>query len=188
MKGGSNRKLATNREKEVVEWFDQYHQTIFKFILLIVKDYSQAEDLTQETFVKAYQYYPSFKRNASPKTWLFSIAHNVSVDYLRKSKPIRLFREVFPATKKDPEMLPEQILEIKESARELYDVLDNMKEAYRKVIILRKMKGFSIIETAEILNWSESKVKATMFRAMAMLEKELKKEEFYHEQTRRKQL
>ncbi|WP_078380521.1 RNA polymerase sigma factor [Sutcliffiella halmapala] len=180
--------MAKSREEEVVAWFDQYHQTIFKFIVLIVKDYFQAEDLTQETFVKAYQYYPSFKRNASPKTWLFSIAHNVTVDYLRKSKPIRLFREVFSSSKKDPEMLPEEILEVKESSRELYDVLNKMKESHRKVLVLRKIKGFSIVETAQILNWSESKVKATTFRAMGVLEKELKKEDFYHEQTRKKHL
>jgi RNA polymerase sigma-70 factor (ECF subfamily) len=176
--------LTDHREEEVVEWYNQYHQTIYKFIVMMVKDYSQAEDLTQETFVKAYQYYPKFKRQSSPKTWLFTIAHNVTIDYMRKAKPIRLFREVFPSSKKDPEKLPEQIVEIKESSKELFDVLNSMKESHRKVIILRKIKGFSIIETAQILGWSDSKVKATMFRAMGVLEKKMKKEAAFYEQTK----
>lgn len=171
------------RENEIEEWYMQFHQTIFKYILLMVKDYQQAEDLTHETFVKAYKYHNTFKRNSSAKTWLFSVAHNVTIDYLRKQKPIQLFKEVFNS-KKDPNPLPEQIVQIKESSHELYKALASLKESYREVIILRKIKGFSIIETANILDWTESKVKSTLNRAMPALEKQLSKEGFVHEQSK----
>jgi RNA polymerase sigma-70 factor, ECF subfamily len=85
--------MADYREEDIHEWYNLYHQTIFKFIFMITKDYQQAEDLTQETFFKAYKYHHTFKGNSSEKTWLFSIAHNVTVDHMRKQKPIRFFKE-----------------------------------------------------------------------------------------------
>ncbi|MGE8207011.1 RNA polymerase sigma factor [Heyndrickxia sp. NPDC080065] len=168
------------KEEEIKDWFDQYHQTIFKFIFMLTKDYQQAEDLTQETFYKAYKHYESFNRNSSEKTWLFSIAHNLTLDYLRKQKPIRLIKELFQP-QIDKCQLPENIVQLKESSREIYNVLSTLKEAHREVIILRKIKGFSISETAEILNCSEGKVKSTLHRGMLALEKKLKKKEDFYE-------
>lgn len=75
---------------EIEEWYAQYHQTIFKYILLLIKDFQQSEDLTHETFVKAFEHQQSFKRDSSVKTWLFSIARNVSIDYLRKQKRLSM--------------------------------------------------------------------------------------------------
>ncbi|MBP3041420.1 RNA polymerase sigma factor [Bacillaceae bacterium Marseille-Q3522] len=171
------------RENEIEEWYTQYHQTIFKFILLMVRDYQQAEDLTHETFLKAYKFHHLYKRDSTARTWLFSIAHNLTIDYLRKQKPLRFFKEVFQGKQK-AEKTPENIVQIKETSHELYQALANLKESYRKVIILRKIKGFSTKETAEILHWSESKVKTTLFRALPALEKELKKEVILHEQSK----
>jgi RNA polymerase sigma-70 factor (ECF subfamily) len=151
---------------------------------MMIKDYQQAEDLTHETFFKAFRHYNSFRQDSSPKTWLFRIAHNLTVDYLRKQKPIRLFMEVF-RQKKDPSLLPEHIVEMKESSKELYLALETLKESYREVIILRKIKGFSISETSEILDWSETKVKSTLFRAIQSLEKILSKEIYQDEQRRK---
>ena len=83
--------MIDNRESEIEQWYRQYHQTIYKYIVVLVKDPQQAEDLTHETFVKAYKNFDRFRRDSSPKTWLFRIAHNVTVDYIRKMKPIQLF-------------------------------------------------------------------------------------------------
>lgn len=170
------------KEEEVKDWFDQYHQTIFKFIFLLTRDYQQSEDLTQETFLKAYKHYDSFNRNSSEKTWLFSIAHNLAVDYLRKQKPIRLIKELFQP-QEDKRHLPENIVQQKESSREIYNALSTVKEAQREVIILRKIKGFSTRETAEILNCSEGKVKSTLHRGMLSLERKLKKQEDLYDQS-----
>ncbi|WP_231514889.1 RNA polymerase sigma factor [Oceanobacillus salinisoli] len=57
----------------------------------------------------------------------------------------------------------------------MYKTLHRLKTSYRQVIILRKIEGFSIQETAQILKWSESKVKSTLFRALRTLEEQLKK-------------
>ncbi len=162
--------MSDFREEEIADWYDQHSKSVLTFILLMVKDYQQAEDLTHDTFVKAYLNYNSFKHNSSEKTWLFSIAHNLTVDFLRKRKPSIFLKEAF-LSQKDNNLLPEEIIKIKENSYELYSALGEIKDTYRKVIVLRKIKGFSIEDTAKILSWSESKVKSTLFRAIPILKK-----------------
>ena len=164
-------------KEEITNWYHLYSDSIFKYILMMINDYHQAEDLTHDTFIKAYKNHNSFQKKSKPQTWLFSIAHNNTVDYIRKQKPIKIFQEIFQ-TIKDSAPLPEDILEIRESSIELYKALSRLKSSYREVIILRKIKEFSTRETSEILNWSEGKVKTTLYRAIPALEKELLKEGF----------
>jgi RNA polymerase sigma-70 factor (ECF subfamily) len=101
---------------------------------------------------------------------------------LRIRKPITVFKDIFQ-WKKEPGPLPEDIAEVNEKYRELYKALGSLKDSYREVIILRKIKDLTIKETCEILNWSESKVKSTLHRAMLSLEKELIKERCLYEKT-----
>ena len=68
------------KQEELTEWIEQYGESVLTYILLIVRDYQQAEDLTQETFIKAYKHQHQFEQKSSVKTWLFSIAHNVTKD------------------------------------------------------------------------------------------------------------
>lgn len=170
------------RKEEIADWYDQHSKSILSFILLMVRDYQQAEDLTHDTFVKAYLYYDSFKHHSSEKTWLFSIAHNLTVDFLRKRKPSLFLKEIF-LLQKDTTPLPEEMIQIKAESYELYKALGELKDTYRKVIILRKIKGFSIGDTAKILNWSESKVKSMLFRAIPALKRQLIKEGYWDEET-----
>lgn len=172
---GRRKKMTVYKKEEIEGWYDQHCKSVLSFILLMVKDYQLAEDLTHDTFIKAYLYYDSFKNHSSVKTWLFSIAHNLTVDYLRKRKPNVGFKEMF-LLKKDDKPLPEEVIQIREDSCELYKALENIKDTYRMVIILRKIKGFSIEETAMILGWSESKVKSSLFRAIPALRKQLLKE------------
>lgn len=146
-----------NITRGITEWYDRYSDSIFSYIFMMVRDYQLAEDLTQDTFLNAYKKYHSFEERAKPKTWLFSIARNITIDYMRKRKPISVFKDIF-GTKEDTNPLPADIVEVRETSKELYRALGNIKQPYREVIVLRKLKGFSIKETSEILNWSESKV------------------------------
>ncbi|GKU80956.1 RNA polymerase sigma factor [Niallia sp. NCCP-28] len=177
--------MLEHRKEEIADWYDQHSKSVLSFILIMVKDYQQAEDLTHDTFVKAYLYYDLFKHHSSEKTWLFSIAHNLTVDFLRKRKPAKFFKEVF-LLQKDHVPLPEEVFQIKEESYELYKALEEIKDTYRKVIVLRKIKGFSIEDTAKILDWSESKVKSTLFRAIPALKKQLIKEGNWNEKAERR--
>ncbi|MGG7620566.1 RNA polymerase sigma factor [Bacillus coreaensis] len=174
--------MESDKSKNIRDWYDEYNEPIFKFIFMMIQDYQQAEDLRHETFIRAFVNYESFKHQSSPKTWLYSIAHNVTVDFIRKRKPLIMLKEVL-LLKKDGGLLPSEQIEIKESSLELFRALATLKDTYRKVIILRKVKGFSIQETAIILDWSESKVKSTLFRAIQALEKKMLKEDLLNEKT-----
>lgn len=174
--------MSEHTKKEIADWYDQHSKSVFSFILFMVNDYQQAEDLTQDTFVKAYVYHHSFKRQSSEKTWLFRIAHNLTVDFLRKKQPALFFKDTW-ILKKDNAPLPEEIIELKEDSHELYEALGKLKSTYRAVIVLRKVKGFSIRETAVILGWSKGKVKSTLHRAIPALKNQLLKEGYLDEQT-----
>lgn len=174
--------MIDHKREELEAWYDQHSKSVLSFILVIVKDYQLAEDLTHDTFIKAYLYYDSFKHYSSEKTWLFSIAHNLTVDTLRKKKPATLLKEIFHL-QKDKLPLPEEIVQIKEESYELFLALEKLKDTYRKVIVLRKIKGFSIEDTSKILGWSESKVKSTLFRAIPALKKQLILEGYCDEET-----
>lgn len=159
----------------VIEWYDEYSKAIFKYILKLIKDAEEAEDLTQETFIKAYTYLSEHKRIDYPKTFLYRIAYHLTIDHTRKHKPIRVAKDFF-SYQKDPGPSVEHIVEVRESSYILYEALDVLKPAYKKVIILREIEAFSVRETSEVLGWSESKVKSTLFRAKKVLKKHLIKE------------
>ena len=158
----------------IIQWYDQYSMPLFKYIVKMIKDVQQAEDLTQDTFMKAYKYISTKKEVTYPKTFLYRTAHNLTIDHIRKHAPIQMMKDFF-TNKKDPGPSVESIIEVREASKELYTALLALKTSYRQVIILRKIEAFSIRETAHILNWSESKVKTTLFRGLQALENELDK-------------
>lgn len=159
-------------QEELTEWIDEYGESVLTYILLMVRDYQQAEDLTQETFIKAYSHQQQFEHKSSVKTWLFTIAHNVTKDYFRKKHPLQHFLGL-TMEEKDHKLIPEQIVVMNFQAEQLYRAIQLLKPTYRHVIILRKLKEFSTAETALILNWSESKVKMNLKRALVELKNEL---------------
>lgn len=162
-------------QERLAEWFDKYGESVFTYILLMVRDYHQAEDLTQETFLKAHRHQHQFKQKSSVKTWLFTIAHNVTRDHMRKKHPLQHCLG-FTMQEIDSKPIPEQMILMNFQNEQLYRAIQQLKPSYRNVIILRKLKEFSTKETAQILNWSESKVKMTLKRALDKLENDLIRE------------
>ena len=177
-KGGA-RMAIEDKQALISQWYQLYAQDIFSIICLMTGDYQQAEDLTQETFIKAYKHVDTFKGESSPKTWLIRIGRNLTIDYLRRKKPVQLVLD-FLLQKPSSARLPEEWVAFSESKRELWYVLQRMPPKFREIIILRKIKGFSTKETAEILGWSESRVKVTLHRAMEDLKQRLKERGYVH--------
>lgn len=159
----------------ILHWYDQYSMIIYKYIFKLIQDQQQAEDLTQDTFLKAYTYLENNRQVDYPKTFLYRVAHNLTVDYIRKQKPLQLMKDFF-SYQKDPGASVESIIETRESSQILYRALSSLKPSYRRVIILRKIEELSTRETGHILGWSESKVKSTLSRGMRVLKKHLTKE------------
>lgn len=134
-----------------------------------------AEELVQEVYIKVMKSYDRFEGNSSEKTWLYSIARHIAIDYIRKQnrRTKRIFGMVDVTEHenqlKHPDPLPDEILSQNEEVKHLYVALGKCKEDQKQVVILRYIQSLSIKETAEILGWSESKVKTTQHRAIKTL-------------------
>lgn len=163
--------------------YDTYHQDLFQFIMYMVKDRTIAEDLIQEVYIKVLKSYYTFKGESSEKTWLFSIARHVTYDYFRSQQRMKKrISQFFDWSEKgeiipDNKSLPEEIAIQNDEIRRVYHYLDKCTKDQRIVLILRYILSFSIQETAEILNFSISKVKTTQHRGLKNLRKYLLEDE-----------
>ncbi|SEM86273.1 RNA polymerase, sigma subunit, SigX [Mesobacillus persicus] len=155
--------------------YQKYHQDLFRFLFYMVKNKELAEDLVQEVYIRVLKAYDRFEGNSSEKTWLFSIAKNVAIDHFRKQKGWKkwlLEKLDFSATQISDQLpLPEELAQQKEEIKLIYHCLDRCTVDQKMVIILRYIHELSIGETAEALDWTESKVKTTQHRAIKSLRK-----------------
>ena len=152
------------------ELYEKYHHDVFKFLFYMTKNKEQAEDLTQEVYIRILRAYTSFEGKSSEKTWIFSIARNVAIDFFRKQKTLKdRILERFDWAEnqlKDTNKLPEELILHSEESKKLFSALNYLTVDQRSVVLLRYYHDLSIAETAATLNWSESKVKTTQHRAI----------------------
>ncbi|MFP3344943.1 sigma-70 family RNA polymerase sigma factor, partial [Halomonas sp. SIMBA_159] len=88
--------------------------------------YQLAEDLTQETFVKAYRHFNQFQHQSNSRTWLFRIAQNTTKDHFRKKNPLTRYFNL-TLTEPDSSPLPSELMEMSEQQEALFDSLQNLK-------------------------------------------------------------
>lgn len=163
---------------EDIEWIcETYYTDVYQYFLYFTNNRNDAEDLTQETFIKVIKRLESYKQQAKLKTWILSIAKNTAIDYYRRKKLIQFIPDLFSNQMKAKNHLPEQELEIKESWLEVENAMITLKPAYRNVLILRGIQEFSIKETAEILQCSENKVRVDYHRALKELNNKITTDE-----------
>ncbi|MBD8031953.1 MULTISPECIES: RNA polymerase sigma factor SigX [Solibacillus] len=153
--------------------YDMYHQDVFNFLFYLVKNRTAAEDLSHEVYVRVLKSYERFEGKSSEKTWLFSIAKNVAIDYFRK-KQVR-DKHAFTAFDWETEQLvspvpsPEQSMELNDELSRLLLALERCSGDQKMVIIMRYLQELTIQETADILGWTTGKVKTTQHRALKNL-------------------
>jgi RNA polymerase sigma-70 factor, ECF subfamily len=158
-----------------VDLYTKYHHDVFQFLFYMVKNREQTEDLVQEVYIRVFKSYHRFEGKSSEKTWLFSIARNVAIDHFRKQKgwKQRILETIDGTTiqVKDDYPIPEEIAMQKEELQLMYRCLDRCTIDQRMVLVMRYLQDLSIAETANVLNWTESKVKTTQHRALKALKK-----------------
>jgi RNA polymerase sigma-70 factor (ECF subfamily) len=149
--------------------YEAYYNDVYQYVFYSVSHRAQAEDLTQEVFIRALLAYDRFRGESTEKTWLFAIARRAVIDWYRKKRKEVLFD--FTAWKQLPshEALPDELAEAKDDTVALYKGIRQLKPNYRDVIILRSIQDLSIKETADIMGWSVTKVKVTHHRAIKKL-------------------
>ncbi|MDQ0197456.1 RNA polymerase sigma factor SigX [Neobacillus ginsengisoli] len=159
------------------ELYQKYHHDVFQFLFYMVRNKEHAEDLVQEVYIRVFKSYDRFEGKSSEKTWLFSIAKNVAIDYFRKQKgwKERLFEKFDWSVNqvRDEFPIPEEITVQKEEIKWVYNCLEFCTMDQRAVVILRFIQDLSIAETSQALGWTESKVKTTQHRSLKVLKKQM---------------
>ncbi|TCP55526.1 RNA polymerase sigma (SigX) subunit [Tumebacillus sp. BK434] len=160
-------------EEEIQEIYRLHFEDVYHFLLYFTGDVNDAEDLTQEVFLRLLKSLQTFDHRSTLKTWILSVAKHVALDHYRKKRLTSWFPDLLLHRLQAQDGLPEELLSTKEERRELMQAITRLKPAYRSVIILRAIKELSIKETAEILGCKESKVKVDYHRALKLLQQTL---------------
>ncbi len=168
-------------------------ERLYRLVFRMTGDEMEAEDILQDTYLKAFTGIASFEGRSSLETWLYRIAMNeVFMRYRKKSAPqVSIDEEVQgdeglnePLQIVDWCCLPEAELLDQESKTMLNQAADELSPGLRAVFILRDIQGLSIQDTAEILNISEGAVKTRLLRARLMLREKLSR--YYSEKMERR--
>ncbi|MGC5325826.1 RNA polymerase sigma factor [Brevibacillus sp. SYSU BS000544] len=171
--------------EEDIEWINQvlqgdvqsythiinkYKNKVFALMFRMVKRQEDAEDLTQECFIKAYNYLYSYNQEQAFSTWVCRIAINLCIDAGRKNKRINdhLQSNVDETVIAD-ECSPEMIYLKKESENELQHLISELPESYRIVLLLRYIHELSCQEIGDILHLPANTVQVRLFRARVKL-------------------
>jgi RNA polymerase sigma-70 factor (ECF subfamily) len=149
--------------------YDEYFNDIYSFVAYSVGRRQDAEDLTQEVFVKAYRGLANFRGDSELKTWLFAIARNTIRNWIVRKKPLPITEDELLWQVPQTGDTPESLLEEREAMDKLQYALNQLKDSYKTVIVLRGIQGFSVKEVADIMDCSETKIKVTHFRALRKL-------------------
>lgn len=148
--------------------YQQYAQTVYKYLISITHSEDLAEDLTQETFYQAIQSIDRFDGKCKISTWLCAIAKNLYLSYLRKHKEHEDLDETeIPVGSAENEVM--QALGKVELLRKFH----SLEEPYREVTYLRVFGGLSFAEIGEVLGTTENWARVTFYRGKEKLRKEV---------------
>ena len=153
-----------------------YEKNVYSLALRMVGDPEDAADMTQETFIKAYRSLSSFRGDSKFSSWLYRIASNVCLDFLRSRSrhpqvSLSTDDEDDRATFELPDMRqnPEEQLMKKLGMEAVRRGLEQLPEQQRQILVLRELGGLSYAELAQTLGLEEGTVKSRIFRARKRL-------------------
>jgi len=160
----------------------KYHDQIANLIYRIIHQREQVEDLAQEVFIKAFASLGSFNEEYAFSTWLYKIATNSSIDYIRKKKlrtfsidkPIAMEESDTTYELPDSTYEPDKHIIQRQRSHLIQEAINKLPEKYKKVITLRHSEERDYSEIAKILKLPIGTVKAHIFRARELLNKYLR--------------
>ena len=159
-----------------------YERSVYKMAFSFMKNEFDAEDVAQESFLKAFRKLGDFRGQAKFSTWLISITLNEARGRLRRQAAVRMEAldeapeqggHISPALLRDWREVPSEALERHEVRQMLQDAIAKLSPIYREVLVMRDVEEFSIEETATALAITAGTVKVRLHRARIMMQKEL---------------
>jgi len=163
------------------ELIGRYQRQVFSLALRMVRQAQDAEDLTQETFVRMFRALDRYDPARPFEAWLFTIASRLCIDHIRRHRvrPIPLVQREFGTGEErtldveDPGLGPAELASHAEEERRAADLIDSLPPHYRVVVILRHQQDLSYEEIAVTLHLPLGTVKARIHRARALLKRYL---------------
>lgn len=174
--------LKAHDPQEIIRFVESYSPFIYRLALKIIGDSQDAEDILQETFIKALRNLPSFEGRSSLATWLHRITVNEALMQIRRQKNNLVSLDEEPAGDEgsteplqivDWNHLPEEDLLSVEARQHLDQAIGKLSPLLRVVFVLRDIEGLTVRETAEALNLTETAVKTRLLRARLRLRDDL---------------
>ncbi len=165
-----------NKSLEIL--IKRYLKPIYSFVYRFVRNSEEVEDITQEVFVKVWRNLKKFKSKYKFKAWIFTIAKNTCLDWLKKKRTIpfsaldnKYENFSFAGSIQDPAPLPDEIMERTDISQLLTAALDKLSPRYRLVLFLYYNDHFNFREIAELLGKPLNTVKSWHRRALILLRK-----------------
>ena len=167
---------------------DRFQGDIYRMIYYRVRARMDAEDLTQDVFIRAYRNIFRLREPDRIRSWLFTIAVNRVNDYLRNKRVRSIFKSSaegadFYTETSHPQEQPEALEQIlkEDFWRQIEHIAKTLSKMEREVFMLRFLDGLSIYEIAQVLKKSESTVKTHLYRALTKFKKEKSLRQFLQE-------
>ncbi len=175
----SYRRYLDGDDNGIEEIIKYYKDGLTLYINGYVNNIFTAEDLMEETFFKLAAKRPRFSGKSSFKTWLFAIARNVALDYLRKNKPSDSIDDWGDYLTEESKLEEEYL--IKEQKIALHKAMRKLNDEYFQVLYLIYFVDFSNTEAAVIMKKNKRQIENLIYRAKQTLKSELIKEGFEYE-------
>jgi RNA polymerase sigma-70 factor (ECF subfamily) len=174
-------RLAAEGDKQAFGMlYERYLDEIYRFVFYKVGSQPTAEDLTEEAFLRAWEYLPRiYKKDQKMdnfRAWVYRIANNLVIDFYRKKKPV----ENIEAPEIGTTALPESVAIANEQSQQLAQSIRKLKPDHQQIIILRLVNDLSHKEAASIMNISENHSRVLLYRALKKLKDNLIKKEGSH--------
>ncbi len=169
------------REMAFRELLHRYQRPLFSLIYRMVRDRTLAEDLAQEAFIRAFNAIDSYKPHYKFSSWIFKIANNHTIDYLRKRKLDTVSIDGSPHARNPEEEAqtrlvveshdeaPDRYVEARELGSQIEEAIGRLRPEYRTAVLLRHVEGHTYEEIAEIMDLPLGTVKTYLHRARGEL-------------------
>ena len=165
-------------KKKLIELMDQYKNLVFSVCLKLTGDYFTAEDISQETFISAYQHLNEFD-GQSEKAWLCRIASNKCIDYLRQAerRAVATPEDEMPAEAASSRDGPLEQFISSDVMERFRSSCNELPEPYKTPAVLHFDEGLTAKEISERTRVPVKTVQSQIYRARQMLQKKIRKEE-----------
>lgn len=161
---------AYYEDRDFSQLYDEYFDRVNRYLRCRVHNPWDADDLTTTVFLKALEKFDQYTRTSPFASWIFRIAHNTFIDYVRKHRDVPVDQQEFFQKETDETWQPELHALSREAVDILRGHMEKLTEDQRDVLTLRYFGELKIHQVAEVLGKTESSVKMTIHRAIQQLQ------------------